>query len=259
MKTTPIKVLSSSAMYFALVATAAACGPSGGGYRPSSYPVNQSSYNSYPSQYSSTNRLATTNQLSSNAARQQSLVTATPVTPVAPQARITTISDSAPVGRLQIASPVVADTTVKPTIKEVSTTTPSTEEVKPSEKTDEVMASTKAAIEAKLASLKADSEKSAPISESLKGLVGTWMAVSRDGGGELSTVELQLDDHGWAKLTVPGSDGKSSTTTRKAELENNELKLTGGDAEIMLGKLVDFNSRQMVLERSGSQVTFVRP
>ena len=75
----------------------------------------------------------------------------------------------------------------------------------------------------------------------------------------MSAVELQLDDHGWAKLTVPGSDGKSSTTTRKAELENNELKLTGGDAEIMLGKLVDFNSRQMVLERSGSQVTFVRP
>ena len=85
------------------------------------------------------------------------------------------------------------------------------------------------------------------------------MAVSRHGDGELSTVELQLDDHGWAKLTVPGADGKPSTTTRKVEFENNELKLTGADADVILGKLVAFNSRQMVLERSGGQVTFVRP
>jgi hypothetical protein len=60
-------------------------------------------------------------------------------------------------------------------------------------------------------------------------------------------------------LTVPGADGKTSTTTRKIEIENKELKLTGGDADVTLGKLVEFNSRQMVLERAGGQVTFVRP
>ena len=85
------------------------------------------------------------------------------------------------------------------------------------------------------------------------------MAVSRQGNGELSTVELQLDDNGWAKLTIPGADGKPSTTTRKVEFENSELKLTGAEADVMLGKLVEFNARQMVLERSGGQVTFVRP
>ena len=151
---------------------------------------------------------------------------------------------------MQIASPVVAETVAKTEPVEVA---------KPTENTDEVLASTKAAIEEKLASLDKVEETPEEISEGLKGLVGTWMAVSRQGDGELSTVELQLNDNGWAKLTVPGSDGKSSTTTRKAELDNNELKLTGGDAEISLGKLVDFNSRQMILERSGSQVTFVRP
>jgi hypothetical protein len=110
-----------------------------------------------------------------------------------------------------------------------------------------------------LDSLNASKEDTSKLPDAIKGIAGTWLAVSRQGDGELSTVELQLDDHGWAKLTVPGSDGKPSTTTRKVEVENSEIKLTGADADVLLGKLVDFNSRQMVLERSGGQVTFVRP
>jgi len=242
MKTTLIKVLTSSVTSLALCATAAACGPGGGGgggYRPNPYPY---SNNVYPSQYSAANRGLTTNKIAPVTVKPQQVATTAATVPAVPQARITTVSDSAPVGRLQIAPAV--DTTAKTTV---------------ATKPEEISASTKAAIEEKLAALKTDGESSTSISEALKGLTGTWMAVSRQGDGELSTVELQLDDHGWAKLTVPGSDGKSSTTTRKAELENNELKLTGGDADIMLGKLVEFNSRQMVLERSGSQVTFVRP
>ena len=34
--------------------------------------------------------------------------------------------------------------------------------------------------------------------------------------------------------------------------------LTGQEAEMVLGKLVSVNSRQMVLEKAGGQVTFVR-
>ena len=247
MKTTLIKVLGSSATCFALVSTAFACpsgGGGGGGYR------SNSSYNSYPSQYSSSTNRTSTSQIASTSVKPRPVVTVAATTPVAPTARITTVTESAPAGRLQIASPVVAETVAKTEAVEVA---------KPTASTNEVLASTKAAIEEKLASLDKVEETPEEISEGLKGLVGTWMAVSRQGDGELSTVELQLNDNGWAKLTVPGSDGKSSTTTRKAELDNNELKLTGGDAEISLGKLVDFNSRQMILERSGSQVTFVRP
>jgi hypothetical protein len=107
-----------------------------------------------------------------------------------------------------------------------------------------------------LSSMKDDSSK---ISDSIKGLVGDWMAVSRHGDGELSTVELQLDDHGWAKLTIPGADGKPSTTTRKVELKDKQLTLTGNGGDVSLGKLVDFDSRQMVLERETGLVTFVRP
>jgi hypothetical protein len=235
-------------------------GGGGGGYRSNSYP---SSSNSYPSQYSSSVNRTSNRQIASTSVKPRPVVTvAAATTPAAPTARITTVSDSAPVGRLQIASPVVAETvatTIKGSPKPEPVEVTETEVTKAEENTDEVLASTKAAIEEKLASLDRVEETPAEISEGLKGLVGTWMAVSRQGDGELSTVELQLNDNGWAKLTVPGSDGKSSTTTRKAELDNNELKLTGGDAEISLGKLVDFNSRQMILERSGSQVTFVRP
>jgi hypothetical protein len=97
------------------------------------------------------------------------------------------------------------------------------------------------------------------VSEALNGLVGTWKAVARRGDGELTTVELRLDDRGWAELTVPGADGKPSTIKRRAELKGDELKLTGPDAELLLGQLIDVNSRQMVLARAGGQVTFVRP
>ena len=103
------------------------------------------------------------------------------------------------------------------------------------------------------------SNDTASLDAALKGLVGTWTAVARQGDGELTTVELQLDDRGWAKLTVPGTDGTRSTIKRRVEFNNEEIKLTGPDAELLLGKLVSFNSRQMVLERAGGQVTFVRP
>jgi hypothetical protein len=94
--------------------------------------------------------------------------------------------------------------------------------------------------------------------EAMKGLVGNWTAVARVGDNELTTVELQLDDRGWATLSVPGSDGKKSTIKRRVELKNDEIKLTGPEAETVLGKLVSVNNRQMVLEKAGGQVTFVR-
>jgi hypothetical protein len=107
----------------------------------------------------------------------------------------------------------------------------------------------------------AANEGIAKVSDEIKRLAGDWMAVARQGDGELSTIELQLDDHGWAKLITPGSDGKSSTTTRKVELEKNELKLDGANSNpaISLGKLVSVDNHQMVLERSSGLVTFVRP
>jgi hypothetical protein len=97
------------------------------------------------------------------------------------------------------------------------------------------------------------------IGETLKGLVGNWTAVARYGDNELSTVELQLDDRGWATLTMPGSDGKPKTIKSRVELKNDEIKLTSPEAStVALGKLVSVNERQMVLEKAGGQVTFVR-
>lgn len=102
-------------------------------------------------------------------------------------------------------------------------------------------------------------DEDAALSETLRSLVGTWKAVARYGDGELSTVELQLDDRGWAKFTIPGPDGKPSTVERRVELENDELKLTGPDSELALGKLIESNRRQMVLALADGRITFVRP
>ncbi|MEX2169135.1 MAG: hypothetical protein WD851_07480 [Pirellulales bacterium] len=102
-------------------------------------------------------------------------------------------------------------------------------------------------------------EEEANIDPALAGLVGTWSAVSRYGDGELTTVELQFDDRGWAELTVPAADGKRSTIKRRASLEDNELKLSGPDEQTLsLGKLIELDSRQLILERTGRQITFVR-
>jgi hypothetical protein len=107
-----------------------------------------------------------------------------------------------------------------------------------------------------LSSVKEDSSK---LPDAIKGLAGDWLAVAQQGEGELSTVELQMDDHGWAKLTIPGADGKPSTTTRKVEMKDDQLTLTNKSGVVSLGKLVSADSRQMVLERETGLVTFVRP
>ena len=101
-------------------------------------------------------------------------------------------------------------------------------------------------------------EEPEAIDSKIAGLVGTWKAVARQGDGELTTVELHMDNRGWVELTVPGPDGKPSTTKSRVNLEDEELKLTVSDKVVSLGKLVDFNARQMVLERADGQVTFVR-
>ena len=122
--------------------------------------------------------------------------------------------------------------------------------------TDEPLAAPKPV---EVAATKPEPEVPAPaIDEKIAGLVGTWKAVARKGDGELTTVELHLDNRGWAELTVPGSDGKPSTTKSRVNFENEELKLAAADKVVSLGKLVEFNTHQMVLERAEGQLTFVR-
>ena len=101
-------------------------------------------------------------------------------------------------------------------------------------------------------------EETGTLDVALKGLVGTWAAVARHRDGELTTVELQLDDRGWAKFTVPGADGKPSTTKRRVKLDDEELKLISPDSELSLGKLIEVTSRQMVLAGTAGQMTFVK-
>jgi hypothetical protein len=69
-----------------------------------------------------------------------------------------------------------------------------------------------------LSSVKDDSSKTL---DSIKSVKGDSMAVSRQGDVDLSTVELQMDDNSWVKLTIPGADDKSSTMTRKEKLKDN--------------------------------------
>jgi hypothetical protein len=105
----------------------------------------------------------------------------------------------------------------------------------------------------------APTEEETAIREALKGLIGSWKAPARLGDGELTTIELRVDGRGRVELTLPDANGKPSTIKRRLELNGKELKLTGSDSEMLLGQLQEVNSRQMVLNTGGGQVTFVRP
>lgn len=96
------------------------------------------------------------------------------------------------------------------------------------------------------------------VSDAVKGLAGDWLSVTRKDDGGLSTVELQMDDQGVAKLTMPDGGDKRSSSTHKVELQDNKLTLTGGDHNIAFGKVVSVDRRQMVLELATGPMTFVR-
>jgi hypothetical protein len=172
-----------------------------------------------------------------------------PSVPSTPAARITVVDAGAPASR-----------PVKKSLPTARLTVVNDTAASPPKKVDAKLAETLDAIQAKADKVAAGaSATEEQIDPALKGLVGTWLAVARHGDGELATVELQLDDRGWAKLTVPGADGKPSTLERRVKLEDDVLKLTGPEAEVILGQLIESNSRQLVLARNDSQVTFVRP
>jgi hypothetical protein len=232
MKSTVFSTLISLTAVFGLVLRADAYGPAGCGH-PAVYPT---STNAYPySPYSSSPYAG---------AGVSSPASFPAATSPAPSAHLTvlpttSLADSA------TSSPSTAAGTIHVIANMEQADAPKTTPKVDPTKTVNANASTK--------------PEASPLAEGLKGLVGTWMAVGRHGDGELSTIELQLDKSGWAKLTVPGADGKPSTITRHVDFEGQELKLTGADGALALGKLVEFNDRQLVLDRADGQITFVRP
>ena len=128
--------------------------------------------------------------------------------PAGPKARITVVSAGSPSAVVASKAPTsritVVTATPKVETKVATVETPKVEAPKAELKEEPVVvAETKAPSEPK--------EELAAIEPALKDLVGDWSAVARRNDGELTTVELKLDDRGWAKLTVPGTDGKPST------------------------------------------------
>jgi hypothetical protein len=231
---------------FGVTASAAACGPNRGVNSPYNSQFPPSSFNSSVAPGS---LFGVTNPAAVNFAPSapQSRLTVVPSTPTI-SASTGTAASTANAATLH----VIPDTDATATPKTGPKVDPAlTKPVKATASTKDTSEADEFAVE-----LKEDDSK---IADELKGLVGTWKAVARHGDGELTTIELQLDSKGWAKLTVPSANGEPSTITRRVELKDKELKLTSPEGALALGKLVEFNSRQLVLDRDGGQVTFVRP
>jgi hypothetical protein len=266
MKASTFKALTSSAAFFALCASAVACNDSGS----ATYPV-------YPNQPPATaapllgpNSTAPVTTLSPTAAVARAAAlkaAAAKLKTGLPQGRVSVVSSTSsatsgnsdtsgvPAARVRVvpagtsnSKPVSTARVSVVSATEASTVAPPTP-AKPV--ADDLTKS--------LDTLNTVKDDSSKLPDALKDLAGDWMAVSRQGDGGLSTVELQMDDHGWAQLTIPGADGKPSTTTRKVEMKDDQLTLTNKSGAVTLGKLVSADSRQLVLERESGQVTFVRP
>jgi hypothetical protein len=257
MKTSTLKALTSSAAFFALCASAVACNDSGSATYPG-YPIQPPATAAPFLGPTSTAPVTTLNPAAAGARAAALRSTTAKLKPTA-TGRVSVISSTSsdtsstsgvPSARVRVVP--AGGTNSKPASTAHVTVVSTTDTVAPPKPAADTLAKSLDTLD----TVKDDSSK---LPDAIKGLAGDWMAVAQQGEGELSTVELQMDDHGWAKLTIPGADGKPSTTTRKVELKDDQLTLTNKSGSVSLGKLVSADSRQMVLERETGLVTFVRP
>ncbi len=89
-------------------------------------------------------------------------------------------------------------------------------------------------------------------------IFGTWTVIGTHGDGDLYTAELQLNDAGTAKLTIPNDEGQPITTRHKIAFDNQFLKLVGTQTDVQIGKVLEVNDRQMVVDGKNGIMTFVR-
>lgn len=89
-------------------------------------------------------------------------------------------------------------------------------------------------------------------------IFGTWSIAGTDRAGKLITAELQLDASGGAKLAIPDADGKPVTTKHQLAIEKQSLKLIGAHKDVLIGKVVEVNERQMVIDGKDGPMTFIR-
>ncbi len=89
--------------------------------------------------------------------------------------------------------------------------------------------------------------------------MGTWRAIARGRDGELATVDLLFDKGGWATLTLSDTNDQRSNVQQRVAIQGDQLKLGDAGGNQSLGSLVEVTDRQMVIERDGGTITFVRP
>jgi hypothetical protein len=96
------------------------------------------------------------------------------------------------------------------------------------------------------------------VDPALKPLLGIWKAVARDADGKVQTVLMNLESDGYATVSVPDGEGRT-TVRKKFSIDDGRLVLSDGNALTELGKVVSATADRVVLDRDGSQVTFLRP
>ena len=97
-----------------------------------------------------------------------------------------------------------------------------------------------------------------PVPNDLQPLLGLWEAVTRDANGELNRILLDLRADGTAEMQVPSAGGGQVTIEREFAVEEGVFKLTG-ETDIILGNVLEAESDKVVLDRSGAEITFLRP
>ncbi|MGH7127675.1 MAG: hypothetical protein ACREIV_03840, partial [Planctomycetaceae bacterium] len=90
-------------------------------------------------------------------------------------------------------------------------------------------------------------------------IMGLWETVTVDETGRENTLRVNLEPTGDATVTVDAAGIGPVTLKRKFAVQDGNFNLIDGQDVLTLGKVVSANKDQVVMERDGAQLTFVRP
>ena len=97
------------------------------------------------------------------------------------------------------------------------------------------------------------------VPEELRAILGLWESKSTDAEGQVSSIELNLQETGDATLTVQAAGISPVSVTRKFAVNDGLFTLGDGEGKLTLGKVVSADADQVVLDAAAGRLTLTRP
>lgn len=103
-----------------------------------------------------------------------------------------------------------------------------------------------------------EGRENSKVPNELQPLIGLWEAATMNANGEVNRILLNLNGDGTAEMTVPSAGCGQVSIEREFAVEEGVFKLTG-ETDLILGEVLEAGPEKVVLNRTGSKITFLRP